>query len=71
MSELKILSYNTQGLGGIIKRKDTFDFFKEILTVTHFTDTEERPVLDLRIGECLFNNCRSNAREVSIICGNI
>ena len=45
MAELKILTYNVQGLGGISKRTDIFDFLKKLnfdiycLQETHFTDT--------------------------------
>ena len=28
MAELKIVSFNTQGLGGIKKQKDVFDYLK-------------------------------------------
>ena len=68
MAELKILSYNAQGIGGISKRTDFFDFLRNTncdiycLQETHFTDTEERSILDLWNGECLFNNYKSNAR---------
>ena len=75
MAELKILSYNAQGIGGISKRTDFFDFLRNTdcdiycLQETHFTDTEERSILDLWKGECLFNNYRSNARGVVILFG--
>lgn len=75
MAELKILSYNVQGLRGISKRTDVFDFLKNTnfdiycLQETHFTDTEEKSVLNLWNGECLFNNYRSNARGVAILFG--
>ena len=75
MAELKILSYNAQGIGGIRKRTDIFDFLRNTdcdiycLQETHFTDTEERSILDLWYGECLFNNYRSNARGVAILFG--
>ena len=73
MAELKILSYNAQGIGGISKRTDIFDFLRNTncdiycLQETHFTDTEERSILDLWNGECLFNNYKSNARGVAIL----
>ena len=75
MAELKILSYNAQGIGGISKRTDIFDFLRNTncdiycLQETHFTDTEERSILDLWNGECLFNNYKSNARGVAILFG--
>ena len=43
MAELKILSYNAQGIGGISKRTDIFDFLRNTdcdiycLQETHFT----------------------------------
>ena len=43
MADLKIFSYNTQGLGGINKRTDIFEFLKAkrmdiyCLQDTHFT----------------------------------
>lgn len=75
MAELKILSYNVQGLRGVSKITDVFDFLKNTnfdiycLQETHFTDTEEKSVLNLWNGECLFNNYRSNARGVAILFG--
>ena len=75
MAELKILSYNAQGIGGISKRTDIFDSIRNTncdiycLQETHFTDTEERSILDLWNGECLFNNYKSNARGVAILFG--
>lgn len=75
MAELKILSYNVQGLGGISKRTDVLDFLKNTnfdifcLQDTHFTHTEEKLILNLWNGECLFNNYRSNARGVAILFG--
>ena len=75
MAELKILSYNVQGLGDISKRTDVFDFLKNTnfdiycLQETHFTDREEKLILNLWNGECLFNNYRSNARGVAILFG--
>ena len=66
MVVLKILSYNAQGIRGINKRTYIFDFSRNTnygiycLQETHFTDTEERSILDLWNAECLFNNFRSN-----------
>lgn len=75
MAELKILSYNVQGLGGISKRTDVLDFLKSTnfdifcLQETHFTDTMEKSILNMWNGECLFNNYRSNSRGVAILFG--
>ena len=47
MADLKIFSYNTQGLGGIDKRTDIFEFLKAkrmdiyCLQDTHFTKNDE------------------------------
>ena len=68
-------SSNVQGLGDISKRTDVFDFLKNTnfdiycLQETHFTDREEKLILNLWNGECLFNNYRSNARGVAILFG--
>ena len=75
MAELKILKYNVQGLGGISKRTDIFDFLKNLnfdiycLQETHFTDTERHLIRNLWNGECLFGNYTSNARGVEILFG--
>ena len=69
------MSYNVQGLGDISKRTDVFDFLKNTnfdiycLQETHFTDREEKLILNLWNGECLFNNYRSNARGFAILFG--
>ena len=47
MAELKILSFNVQGLGGIKKQKDVFNYLQnknfDILCLqdTHFTSDQE------------------------------
>lgn len=47
MAELKILTYNIQGVGGRSKRTDVFDYLKNLnfdifcLQETHVTDKEE------------------------------
>lgn len=75
MAELKILTYNVQGLGGISKRTDIFDFLENLnfdiycLQETHFTDTERHLIKNLWNGECLFSNYTSNARGVAILFG--
>ena len=78
MAELKILSYNTQGIGGISKRTDIFDFLRNTncdiycLQETHFTDTEERSILDLWIcAEFLATKIRKNKTIKGISINNI
>ena len=53
--------------GGYDCPSDSCLFFKKyyLWQETHFTDTEEKSILDLWNGECLFNNRRSNARGVA------
>ena len=75
MADLKILTYNVQGLGGISKRTDIFDFLRNqnsdiyCLQETHFTDTEKQSIRNLWNGECIFNNYTSNAKGVAILFG--
>ena len=75
MADLKILTYNVQGLGGIDKRTDIFDFLKDqnsdiyCLQETHFTDKEKYQIRNLWNGECLFSNYTSNARGVALLLG--
>ena len=68
LAELKILTYNVQGLGGISKRTDIFDVLKnlnfdiycfDIYCETHFTETEKHLIRNLWNGECLFSNYTS------------
>ena len=65
MAELKILTYNVQGLGGISKRTDIFDVLKNLnfdiycLQETYFTETEKHLIRHLWNGECLFSNYTS------------
>ena len=60
-------------LGVISKRTDIFELLRNTdcdiycLQETHFTDTEERSILNLWKGEYLFNNYRLNARGVVIL----
>ena len=75
MADLKILTYNVQGLGGISKRTDIFDFLRNLnsdiycLQETHFTDTEKQSIRNLWNGECIFNYYTSNAKGVAILFG--
>ena len=73
MAELKILSFNTQGLGGIKKQKDVFHFLKNkefdiyCLQDTHFIASEERYIRNRWEGNCYFSPApQANARGVAI-----
>ena len=74
MADLKIISYNAQGLHGIQKRIDVFDYIKSkkchiyCLQDTHFTDEDEINIRDQwGNSNCIFSNYRSNARGVAIV----
>lgn len=73
MDELKILTYNAQGLGGISKRTDVLDYLKNMnfdiycLQDTHFTESDEKLIRNLWDNDCIFSNFRSNARGVAIL----
>lgn len=74
MAELKILSFNTQGLGGIKKQKDVFHFLKNkdfdiyCLQDTHFTAGQEMYIRNRWEGNCYFSPAQqSNARGVTIL----
>lgn len=77
MADLRIISYNTQGLQGIQKRMDIFDYLKNkgchiyCLQDTHFTYDDEANIRDQWVNSnCIFSNYRSNARGVAILFGN-
>ena len=73
MDELKILTYNANGLGGISKRTDVLDYLKNMnfdiycLQDTHFTERDEKLIRNLWDNDCIFSNFRSNARGVAIL----
>ena len=76
MADLKIISYNTQGLQGIQKRVDIFDYLKNkgchiyCLQDTHFTNEDEKNIIDQwGNSNCIFSNYKSNARGVAILFG--
>lgn len=75
MADLRIITYNTQGLQGIQKRLDIFDFLKNkkchiyCLQDTHFTASDEINIRDQWGNNCIFSNNRSNARGVAILFG--
>ena len=73
MAELKILTFNTQGLGGIKKQKDVLHYLKNMnfdifcLQDTHFTTDQEIHIRNRWEGNCHFNAApQSNARGVAI-----
>ena len=73
MTELKILSYNTQGLGGIKKQIDVFQYIKNknfdicCLQDTHFTESQEIYIRNRWDGNCYFSPAaQANARGVAI-----
>ena len=74
MAELKILSFNTQGLGGIKKQKDVFQYLNDkkfdiyCLQDTHFTNSDEMHIRNRWDGKCFFGPAlQSNARGVAIL----
>lgn len=75
MVDIHILTYNVQGLGGISKRVDIFDYLKKkkmdiyCLQDTHFTDADESFIRSQWNTDCIFSNGRSNARGVAILFG--
>ena len=73
MAELKVLSFNTQGLGGIKEQKDVFHYLKNMnfdifcLQDTHFTTDQEIHIRNRREGNCHFRAApQSNARCAAI-----
>lgn len=75
MTALRIITYNTQGLQGIQKRIDVFDYLKNkkcqiyCLQDTHFTANDETNIRDQWGNDCIFSNHKSNARGVAILFG--
>lgn len=76
MTELNILSVNTQGLGGIAKRLDVFQYLKEkkadiyCLQDTHITKSQEIFIRNQWGDSCMFSPAaQSNARGVAILFG--
>ena len=76
MAELKILSFNVQGLGGIKKQKDVFNYLQNknfdmlYLQDTHFTSDQEIHIRNRWEGNCYFSATpQSNARGVAIFFG--
>lgn len=76
MAELKIVSFNTQGLGGIKKQKDVFHYLKNTkfdifcLQDTHFTADQECYIRNRWDGNCCFSPAlQASARGVAIFFG--
>lgn len=75
MVDLKILSYNTQGLQTLQKRVDVFEYLKDrkcqiyCLQDTHFAKENEANIIDQWDSNCIFSNYKSNARGVAILFG--
>lgn len=75
MAELRIITYNTQGLQGVNKRIDIFEYLKDkkfhvyCLQDTHFTADDEASIRNQWGNNCFFSNFRSNARGVAILFG--
>ena len=71
--DLKILTYNVQGIGGISKRTDMFDYLQNMnfdiycLQETHFKDEDEILIRTHWNNDCFFSNFKSNARGVAIL----
>lgn len=61
MAELKILTFNTEGLGGIKKQKHVFHYLKSknfdilYLQDTHFTADQEKRIRNRWEGNCYFS----------------
>ena len=73
MSELSLLSFNTQGLQGLNKRIDVLEFLKDkkyhiyCLQDTHFTEDDVEELKDQWGQNCILSNFKSNARGVAIL----
>ena len=77
MANLRIMSYNVQGLQSSEKRMDVFDYLKDknndiyYLQDTHFTDENEYQIIDKwGNSNSHFSNFKSNARGVAILFNN-
>ena len=51
MADLKILTYNVQGIGGIGKRTDIFEFLKNMDFDTDLVSQENKPCVSVVSGE--------------------
>ena len=77
MANLKILSFNTQGLGDYFKRRDVFQYLRQknysiyFLQDTHFEKNKEKQVRAEWGYECFFASFNSQSRGVAILMNNI
>ena len=76
MVDLKILSYNTQGLQTLQKRVDVFEYLKDkksqiyCLQDTHFIKENEANIIDQwGNSNCILSNYKTNSRGVAILFG--
>lgn len=77
MAEVKILSFNAQGLGGIKKQRDVLHYLKSkdfdiyCLQDTHFTTSQENFIRNQWGKDCYFSPApQGNARGVAILFGS-
>ena len=74
--DIKIVSYNCQGLKMMEKRRDVIDYLKSkqfniyCLQDTHFSDEDEVFIKNLWGGDCYFSSFSSNQRGVAILFNN-
>ena len=75
VSDLCLLSFNTQGLQGLNKRIDVLKFLKDqkhhiyCLQDTHFTEEDVEKLKDHWGKNYILSNFKSNARGVAILMG--
>ena len=75
MSDLRIISFNTQGLQGINKRIDVLEYLKDknfhiyCLQDTHFTKDDADKIKVQWGKDYVMSTFRSNARGVAILFG--
>ena len=71
-AQLKIISFNTNGMGNYHKRKDVFDFLRGknahivMLQETHLKTEDENLVRSMWGSECIINGITSNSNGVGI-----
>ena len=71
-AQLKIISFNTNGMGNYHKRKDVFDFLRGknahivMLQETHLKTEDENLVRSMWGSECIINGTTSNSNGVGI-----
>lgn len=76
MTDLTIMSLNTQGLGNYQKRRDVFQYLKQkhfsiyCLQDTHFDKKSEKQIRSEWGYECFFSSFSSQSRGVAILLNN-